>query len=211
MDFRRSFLALGWVLIGTTPAPPAEWTSLFDGKTLQGWRVDRDAIFTVEDGVIVGRQGPMRRPGGLFTTGEWDDFELELEWKVEGPAESGIWFRRTSTRRPPASTGCQADVNDGRGPEGILSGSLWCFGKGFVAVNRDRASVKQGGWNRLRIRAVGQQITIEQNGKVVVQARDDSCKSGHIGIQIPRGKEHVGMAIYVRNIGILSTRRRESG
>lgn len=199
-------LFLGWMLAA---AAPAQWISLFDGATLNGWRVDRDARFTVEDGAIVGRQGPQRGPGGLQTRRTWSDFELELEWRGQGPLESGIWFRWTFAKLlpPTPTTACQADINDGTRADGILSGSLWCFPEGFVAANRDRASVVPGGWNRLRVLAVGPAITIEQNGKVVVRARDESCKAGSIGIQIPKGKKYADMAIYVRNIRIRSIER----
>ena len=210
MNLRKTFTLLVWIMFAAAPpAMPAEWRSLFDGKTLRGWWTFMEGKWTVEDGAIVGRPGPRAWPGGLFTSREWDDFELELEWKVEGPAETGIWFRRTFPKLAVGYTGrgCQADLNDGKRPDGFLSGSLWCSGRGFVAGNRDRVSIVSSDWNRMRIRAAGNEITIEQNGKVVVQARDDSCKSGFVGIQLPQSKKHAGMVVHVRNIRIRSLRR----
>lgn len=197
MRFRIAIVLLGCALTAAPSPQAGTWTSLFDGKTLTGWRVDRQGRFTVEDGMIVGRQGPKHLPGDLFTNSTWDNFELELEWKVEGPAESGIWFRRTVIR-----TGYQADLNDGKRSDGVLSGSLWCYGKQFLAVNRDRKSANHGGWNRMRVRAAGPDITNEQNGKIVAQARDRTYRTGSIGIQIPDGKSHAGMVVYVRNVRI---------
>ena len=49
-------------------AKEAEWISLFDGKTLNGWHTNKEAIgkdtgghWVVEDGAIAGEQDP---PGG---------------------------------------------------------------------------------------------------------------------------------------------------
>ena len=36
----------------------AAWKPLFDGKTLAGWKPDGKAVWTVENGCIVGVQGP---------------------------------------------------------------------------------------------------------------------------------------------------------
>ncbi len=207
---RGTALLIGLLTTAVLPAQPARWKSLFDGKTLRGWWQYMEGKFTVENGAIVGRPGPRPWPGGLFTTTEWSDFELEFEWKVEGPAETGVWFRRTIPRIskgiPPK--GCQADLNDGKRADGYLSGSLWCSGKDFVAVNRDPSSIVPDDWNRMRIIAVGDDITIEQNGKTVVRARDESAQSGLIGIQLPREEQHRGMAVYIRNIRIRAVSKR---
>ncbi len=175
------------------------WVSLFDGESLNGWKVEREGKFTVEDGAIVGRQGSRHLPGDLFTSRAWSDFELEAEWQIEGPADSGIWFRRTVMK-----TGYQADLSDG--PKVELPGSLWCYGKGFVALNSNPSTVRRGNWNRIHIRAVGDEITIQQNGTTVVHVRDGAFQAGSIGIQIPDGKGHDGMAVRIRNIRIRKLR-----
>jgi hypothetical protein len=172
------------------------WVSLFDGKSLTGWRAEGKADWSARDGTIVGRQGPGNAPGDLYTEKEWADFELQCEFLVVWPANSGIWFRRSA-----AQPGYQADVLDETNYPDTFSGSLYAMGKGFIAKNSDAKSVRKNGWNRLRIRAVGDQIVIGLNGKTVVNTRDSLfLKPGSIGIQVHPGDQYKTMEIRVRKI-----------
>ena len=176
------------------------WISLFDGKTLDGWRAEGHAAWAVQDGAIVGRQGPNNAAGDLYTRGEWADFELECEYKVVWPANSGIWFRRNADQ-----PGYQADILDEKDYPNTCSGSLYAMNTGFIAKNSNPESVKKDGWNRLRMSAVGQEILITLNGKTVVNIRDNRFpKPGSIGIQVHPGKAFGPMQIRVRKIRLRS-------
>jgi hypothetical protein len=176
----------------------ADWSPLFDGKTLNGWQPQGKAAWSVEDGAIVGRQGPGGAPGDLFTEQKWSDFEIEAEWKMRFPGNSGLWFRYMGPK-----TGYQADFLDQPSHPGVLSGSLYCMGKAFIAENRDASSVDKNGWNHIRVRAAGDQIVIVQNGKQIVQVRDGSFRGpGSVGIQVHAGKEFEGMEVRLRNVRI---------
>jgi len=195
---RRDFLSAltAGCLAGRATALADAPISLFDGKTLKGWKQEGGAAWSVHDGAIVGRQGPGETAGDLFTLRKWADFELEAEWKMHWPGNSGIWFRYTGPR-----TGYQADILDEPGYPGVLPGSLYCAGKLFLAENRDPATVHRHGWNTLRIRAVGDEISIAQNGTEVVVVRDHTYSSaGSIGIQVHPGRKFKDMEIRVRNI-----------
>jgi hypothetical protein len=193
---RRAFLATGIGALGTLRAAGSDWLSLFDGKTLGGWKAEGDADWRVQDGAIVGAQGSGAKGGDLFTEKRWTDFELEAEWKMRWPGNSGIWFRHSGPK-----TGYQADFLDQAGLPGVLSGSLYCAGKMFIAENRDPATVNKDGWNRLRIRAAGDHIIIEQNGKTVVQVRDKTFPgAGSIGIQVHTGATLQGMEVRIRKL-----------
>jgi hypothetical protein len=175
---------------------PGRWISLFDGKTLEGWRPEGNAAWSVRDGAIVGRQGPNNSTGDLYTKGEWADFELECEFKVVWPANSGIWFRRNA-----AQPGYQADILDQKDQPNTYSGSLYAMNTGFIATNSDPKSVKKDGWNKLRMSAVGQEIVVMLNGRTVVKIRDNRfLKPGSIGIQVHPGKVFEPMRIEVRKI-----------
>ncbi|MCU0736610.1 MAG: DUF1080 domain-containing protein [Methylotetracoccus sp.] len=174
------------------------WISLIQGDSLKGWKVEGNADWTVSGGVITGRQGPNAVGGDLFTEQEWADFELEAEWKMRFPGNSGIWFRRAAPR-----SGYQADILDQPTHPGVLSGSLYWMGKGMIAENRDASSVNKDGWNQLRIRAKGDLIEIWQNGKKVISARDSTFAGpGSIGIQLHRGKPFEGMEVLVRKLRV---------
>lgn len=72
-----------------------EWTSLFDGKSLNGWKqVTGSAKFEVVDGTIVGSTVHNSPNSFLLSEKEYGDFILELEVKIEDSnSNSGIQFR----------------------------------------------------------------------------------------------------------------------
>jgi len=187
-------------IAGVVACAESGWVSLCDGRTLKGWKQEGKAVWAVENGAIVGRQGPGGVAGDLLTEKQWGNFEVELEWSMKWPGNSGIWFRYVS-----AQSAYQADILHQSSQPGALSGSLYCTGKAFIAENRDATSVKKDGWNRMRIRAMGDEFTIEQNGKRVVQTRDKTFSGpGSVGIQLHAGKAFEGMEIRVRNVRIRS-------
>ena len=171
------------------------WISLFDGRTLNGWQPEGKAVWTVEDGAIVGRQGAGNTPGDLFTIRQWANFELEAEFKVTWPANSGIWFRYVDEKHA-----YQADILDDANYK-ALTGSIYATGKMFVAENTDRNSVNKEGWNTIRIRASGETLAVTLNGKPVASARDSTfLERGSIGIQVHPGDQFARMEIRIRNI-----------
>jgi hypothetical protein len=73
------------------------WTSLFDGKTLDGWD-GNPQVWRVEDGAIRAETWPDRRVGTTFIIwrgGEPSDFELKLEVKADYDIHGGVFYRST--------------------------------------------------------------------------------------------------------------------
>jgi len=70
------------------------WTSLFDGKTLNGWSGDNN--WKVEDGAIT-IESTCEKPTGtvylVSQSGEYADFELKLEMKGTGMINGGVQYR----------------------------------------------------------------------------------------------------------------------
>ena len=78
---------------------PDEWIELFNGENLDGWRSYGEAApnpaWIVEDGAIVldADESTTSMTGGdLITNGQYENFELELEWKISSGGNSGIFF-----------------------------------------------------------------------------------------------------------------------
>ena len=78
---------------------PGEWIVLFDGETLDGWRSYGEASarppWIVEDGAIVldvDESTEETTGGDLITGQQFENFELELEWKISAGGNSGIFF-----------------------------------------------------------------------------------------------------------------------
>jgi hypothetical protein len=171
---------------------------IFDGHSLKGWRAEGHATWLVENGELVGRQGPGGAEGDLFTEKQYKNFEFHCQWRMRFPGNSGVWFRVAGPR-----TGYQADFLDQPSHPGVLSGSLYCMGKAFIAENRDTKSVKPNDWNSLTITVRHDHIQITQNGRKIVDIHDATFPGpGSIGIQIHKGKAFDGMEVRLRNMKV---------
>src|SRR5580765_8686849 len=71
------------------------WSSLFDGKTLNGWkRLAGTAEYNVENGAIVGTTAANSGNTFLVTEKEYGDFILEMDVKIDDTTtNSGIQVR----------------------------------------------------------------------------------------------------------------------
>jgi hypothetical protein len=86
-----------FLLALATLAADAHWTTLFDGKTLNGWMWSTDAnppqpSWAVENGTLVTTPGKGTEVY-LLTKDSFSDFELEFEWKGEAGVNSGVKYR----------------------------------------------------------------------------------------------------------------------
>jgi hypothetical protein len=180
-------------LSGRVPAQnTGKAQSLFNGKDLTGWVTPDDkAIFSVEDGEIVGRtQGNLKKNEFLVTEKPYRDFVLKAKVKFRN-GNSGIQFR--SKRAPDgAVSGPQADVANGYW--GLLYEER---GRGILERYPEDAAeklVKQSGWNEFVITAKGKHVTIDFNGTRIIDRTDDKFDDeGIIALQV-----HVGPPMEVR-------------
>ena len=80
-------------LITNLPATD-QWTSLFNGSSLDGW-IQRGgkANYSVEDGCIVGTTVPKTPNSFLCTEKDYGDFILEYEFKIDPRLNSGVQIR----------------------------------------------------------------------------------------------------------------------
>jgi len=177
-------------------APGPGWTALFNGEDLTGWKATGKAAWTVDHGCIVGRQGANNAPGDLFTKEEFGDFELRLAFKMQWPANSGVWFRYQAPNRS-----YQADILEYKNPV-CYAGSLYCPGKMFLALNENPDIVKRDQWNTMTILAQGDHLVVTLNGVVTADVHEDSFKRGKIGFQVHPGDQFKDMQIAVRKIFI---------
>ncbi len=84
----------------TTGIPEGgEWITMFDGKTLDGWRgycrKDIPAGWVVEEGVITykGSDSTVDPGGGdLIYDKAFKNFAFEIEWKIDKAGNSGIFY-----------------------------------------------------------------------------------------------------------------------
>jgi hypothetical protein len=159
------------------------FTPIFDGKTLEGWKAnkeDKDAkVFTVQDGKLVVKGGRAH----LFYTGKdgnatFHDFELKAKVLTKTNANSGLYFHTEFQEEGWPAKGYEAQVNNSFTKDPRKTGSLY-------AVKDQHGEVaKDDEWFDYHIKVVGKKITIAINGKVTAEYEE---KEGDT-----RGKSHEG-------------------
>ena len=167
---------------------------VFNGRDLAGWETGGNAKWVVENGLLIGTQGENNAPGDLFTKDTYRDFILSVTYRIEWPCNSGVWFRYQGPEKA-----YQADILEYKNPE-CYSGTLYCPGKMFLAMNTDKTLVDREGWNTIKVRAEGDHIQIWLNDKQVADVHDNTSDSGKIGFQVHPGAEFGPMKITVREV-----------
>ncbi len=101
--------------------------TLFNGQNLDGWTAYGTELWYVEDGLLVCESGPDEEYGYLATDANYDDFELELDFKQEADGNSGVFIR--STIEGTKITGWQVEV----APPGRSTGGIYeSYGRGWL-------------------------------------------------------------------------------
>ena len=188
------------VILATLLALPSwsQTTKLFNGKDLTGWEIYGTEKWFVENGLLVSESGPDAGYGYLGTKDSFKNFELTVEFKQEKDGNSGVFIR--SSIEGTKITGWQAEV----APPGKHTGGIYeSYGRGWLIKpdpEKDKA-LKYGKWNKMKIRAVGDNITTWLNGKEMISLTDQKIgqAEGSIALQIHDGG---GIKVYWRNIKV---------
>ena len=91
----KNSLILFFLLVFLSCSQNSEWISLFDGKNVNGLRGYKMENFPWNSWVI--KDGNLKTIPGkhgvdLISEGIFEDFELELEWKLQSGGNSGIFY-----------------------------------------------------------------------------------------------------------------------
>jgi hypothetical protein len=143
---------------------PDQWTSL-DGTSIKsGWSFD--------DGFIsLSQLGPDQSDlagGHIITKDEFEDFDLEFEWKIESNGNSGIKYmvQRYSDRH----LGLEYQIYDDDGTHRVepenSTGAIY----DLFAPAQDKPLKTAGQWNKSRIVVQDTRIQHWLNGKLITTA-----------------------------------------
>jgi len=193
------------------------WQLLFNGVDMSQWRNFKQAELNdkwqIEDGAMT-----LTAAGGgdILTKKQYQNFELQLDWKIAEVGNSGIFVLANETGNMIYSNAPEIQILDNERHSdnqlaNHLSGSLY-----DMIASPASSHKKAGEWNRVKIRLHQRELTIWQNGVQTAQVTIDSpewqkllaaskfatwegfakAKSGHIGLQ-----DH-GDRVWFKNIKI---------
>jgi hypothetical protein len=202
-----------------------EWVELFNGHDLDGWRSYNAEMpasgWIVEDGAIVlevDEDTTEMTAGDLITAKQYENFELELEWKISEGGNSGIFYgvREIPGQEVAYETGIEMQIldnerhQDGKNPE-TSTGACYALYPPTEDVTRP-----VGEYNQVRLIVDDGHVEHWLNGEKIVEyviGSDDwnerianskfadwehfaKYREGHIGLQ-----DHTDR-VWFRNIRI---------
>jgi hypothetical protein len=189
----------------------ANFVPLFNGQDLSGWVNVNCApnTFTVRDGMIVSTGIPT---GVLRTVQQFENFELELEWRhmvKGGNAGLFVWSDPVTARGQPFTRAIEVQILDGRNSESYTShGDVFAIHgatfkpdrphpKGAMRSLPSEWRAKPAGeWNHYRVVCNDGVITLAVNGKVVSGGSQTKPRKGYICL------ESEGSECHFRNIRV---------
>jgi Domain of Unknown Function (DUF1080) len=204
---------------------PADTQVLFSkAQDFEHWKGNRER-WSVEDNTIVGRntaENPLPEHTYLiFNPGEFSDFELTLQFKIEGEGgNSGVQYRSKVVNEEKFKVaGYQADIDfnnkfagivyeqDGRGIVALRGESVTLDADGekirkkFGDATKLGNGIHAGQWNEYRIVANGNRLEHYINNALTAQVTDDqtdkAATSGIIALQLHKGPP---MTVRFKNI-----------
>lgn len=140
--------------------------TLFNGRNLDGWQVRGTAdTWGVEDGILY-TDGD--GSGWLSTENEYDDFVIELEYRVPEGGNSGLFIRAPKEGNP-AYEGLEIQILDDYADQYAqlepwqYTGSIY-----FEQAPSNRVTKPSGEWQSMKVRALGPEIEVILNGELIV-------------------------------------------
>jgi len=211
LSLTLSACVLGILLAGCATGPGGHsdqgFVSLFDGKTLDGWKLvgQHGTGYGVTNGVLYCARGG---GGNLFTDKEYSDFIFRFEFKLEDASNNGVGIR-APLEGDAAYVGMEIQIL-GAGYPGQLRPEQY-HGSVYDVFAAKRGALKPPGqWNSEEIIAQGRRIKVVLNGQTILDAdlntvTDPKVLAHHPGLLRDRG--HVGFLghndyVEFRNISI---------
>lgn len=164
MKFFFLSLTIGYFFLSFTSPPQTEkgWISLFDGKSLKGWKVGANAAtFKIEDGMIVvnGKVAHLYYDGPVGKH-SFKNFEFKADVMTLPGSNSGIYFHTQFQERSWPKKGYEVQVNNSH-TDGSRTAGLYAI----QDVKENYA--KDGEWFTLHIKVKDANVKVWVDKKLV--------------------------------------------
>jgi len=191
---------LAWAQQGL--AAEAGFVPLFDGRTLDGWAIDTPGVWSVRNGVLMGRTPGLSYNDFLRTKRSFEDFTLRVKMRLLwGSGNSGVQFRSKPVPNSHELEGYQADAAQN------LWGTLYDESRRKTTLANpgqdfhDRFDL--AAWHEYEITTQGGQILLKLDGVVTVDYREPDpgiARTGIVALQVHADRRPV--EVWFRNIRI---------
>ena len=147
------------------------WKLLFDGKTTAGWRnfkkPDVSAGWQVVEGALCRMD---KTAGDIVTAEEYDNFELQLDFKVPAHANSGLMYRVSEDKPTTWWTGPEIQILDNTDPKADPQRAGWLYELYQSPLDEKTGKPLDttkplGEWNRIKLICKGPHVEQWLNGK----------------------------------------------
>lgn len=186
------------ILVMMTSFSMKKSKKLFNGKDLTGWTIHGTEKWYVDNGELICESGPDKQYGYLSTDKNYQNFILDLDFKLEANGNSGVFIR--SDIDGTKISGWQVEVAP---PMHSTGGIYESYGRGWLEKpSAENEKVLKGTeWNHMRIKADGDVVTSWLNGVQMVSLKDEKIGQGKgfIALQIHDGG---GIKVRWKNIKI---------
>ena len=167
----KAFSACAALVLTASAAPAEGFVSLFDGKTLDGWKVAEDrGACKGEDGAIVAKGERSHCFYVCKVNGaKFADFELRAEVMTKPGSNGGIFIHSEWQDEGWPAKGYEVQVNNTQGD--------WRKSGGLYAVVDNKEPFEDDTWMQYVIRVEKGTITVSVNGKELVKHTPEEGKS----------------------------------
>ncbi len=194
-EFRNRALPDAEIKVAEKSEPDTKngFVSLFDGKTLNGWKVIGDAKFYAKDDCIMGEASKDMK-GNSFLVTERADFKnfvltCEFKWFVE--YESAVLFKgRVDSKGRVCGPKYVLDPDKRRRWTGAINEECgpWRYTLSREDQENARNAVDMEGWNKMTVEFVNGKVCAWLNGVPTSDVELKCQPEGFIGLQITKGK-----------------------
>lgn len=139
-----------------------KWISLYDGKSLDGWKESEGPSFSIEDGAIkvAGKRSHLYYDGPV-NNHDFKNFEIKLQVMTKPGSNSGVYFHTAFQQKGFPDKGFEVQVNN--------SHTDWKRTAGLYDIKDTAATfVKDNEWFELYIKVEGKHVTTKINGQTVI-------------------------------------------
>ena len=185
------------ILLTAIPLAAGEeqgWVNLLEGNDLSehwttrgNWRLDDEGVVTLTP--RPGEKGWSRFDAYLWSEKQYDDFEIEFDYKVQEKGNSGFYFN-VGDKSSPVEKGIEVQIYESHAKG---DGRLTDHDSGGIIPGippQKNAAKPAGEWNRFHITVRGDKLTVKLNDELVNEVDlkshprlKDRPDRGYIGFQ----------------------------